>query len=389
MFTFSSRSPRLAVHAAIGCALAFAAVPDTATAQVDGRNVVRVHSGHGSRITGIFEQEQGSRPSVWAEKTVQGVTRFRFAETHRDQWSVYLYDASRRINLRVDLWLDKIVYSDPGQTFNLYDIVRAESATTSTNSQPPRNPNAVFERSRSLNYSVGSGRATASVGAGADFRARARQADARARAYAQLGVQVLGFRGSLRGELNATARGNQGPSVGASFDRRLLLNGAVILSRSDGFSAEVTRGIGPYYPIRNGIRYRMWLGPVPVSISGNAGIGGEVGARINGFDPIALRLRASTDAAMFASGYLSAGVDILFARAGISADLRFGELGGEGSATIHPEGMNGQLRGYFTPVRLALSLYAQLWTFWSGWETWRTTLFSWSARSRTLATQAF
>lgn len=38
--------------------------------------------------------------------------RFRYRETNRDDWSVYLHDASRRVDIQLDLHTKKVMYSD-------------------------------------------------------------------------------------------------------------------------------------------------------------------------------------------------------------------------------------------------------------------------------------
>ena len=74
-----------------------------ASAEVNGRNVltVRVPSGK-FRMTGA---------GTWVEQGNNGGT-FNFAEDSRDDWSVYLSDASRGVRLQLDLHRRQVFYAD-------------------------------------------------------------------------------------------------------------------------------------------------------------------------------------------------------------------------------------------------------------------------------------
>jgi hypothetical protein len=74
---------------------------------VNGRNVTIVNT-----ATGVFELSPGK---VWTERGADGAT-FTFAEQNRDDWSVYLFDASRSVNLQLDLHRRQIFYSDPNSS---------------------------------------------------------------------------------------------------------------------------------------------------------------------------------------------------------------------------------------------------------------------------------
>ncbi|MCM8532396.1 MAG: hypothetical protein NE330_14630 [Lentisphaeraceae bacterium] len=69
---------------------------------------------------GSFVQTEDSK---WVEKRIDGAVAFHFKETHRDEWSVYLYDASRKVRIQLDIWTKKIMYSDPKKSFFLYPII--------------------------------------------------------------------------------------------------------------------------------------------------------------------------------------------------------------------------------------------------------------------------
>jgi len=53
--------------------------------------------------------------------------RFQFEEQDRDDWSVYLYDGSRNVDIQTDLWTGKIMYAAGGEPLReLYEVL-AES----------------------------------------------------------------------------------------------------------------------------------------------------------------------------------------------------------------------------------------------------------------------
>jgi len=81
---------------------------------INGWNVREV-----SVATGTFRQTDAYE---WVELDDNGKAVFYFEETVRDEWSAYLYDASRQVSLRLDLWTQKVHYSDPNQAFDLYSI---------------------------------------------------------------------------------------------------------------------------------------------------------------------------------------------------------------------------------------------------------------------------
>lgn len=56
----------------------------------------------------------------WVENST-GST-YVFDEVSRDEWSVYLQDINRNVAIQLDLFSDQVFYSDPSQTFVLYNI---------------------------------------------------------------------------------------------------------------------------------------------------------------------------------------------------------------------------------------------------------------------------
>lgn len=92
-----------------------------ASAVVNGRNMNRAWT-----ATGQFFM---TGPGRWEERGSDG-SAFRFTETNRDDWSVYLHDASRGVSLAIDAHTRRVMYSDPGapQWRPLYDLTQVSAA---------------------------------------------------------------------------------------------------------------------------------------------------------------------------------------------------------------------------------------------------------------------
>ena len=73
---------------------------------VNGQNVEVVQTAGGS-----FRKQPGGG---WVEMDSSGRTAFNFQETGRDDWSVYLNDASRDVQLQLDLHRRKVSYGTNG-----------------------------------------------------------------------------------------------------------------------------------------------------------------------------------------------------------------------------------------------------------------------------------
>lgn len=96
---------------------------------VKGANVTAIEFGQGGAKLGQYRL---TGPKQWAEVPATGPIVFRFEETHRDEWSVYMVDRSRGVNLQLDLYTRKIMYSDARQPRReLYNIL-----TTSASALP-------------------------------------------------------------------------------------------------------------------------------------------------------------------------------------------------------------------------------------------------------------
>ncbi|HQV04419.1 MULTISPECIES: mannan-binding lectin [unclassified Novosphingobium] len=133
-----------AIHGALALALAglgsaglmlaaagpVAAQPGT---DVNGWNVRTVWFAGGQYV----RQADGS----WAELNRSGQVAFRFAEMQRDEWSVYLNDPSRNVQIQLDLFRRKISYgTGGGPRSDLYDITGASRGGGMASAPPPPPP---------------------------------------------------------------------------------------------------------------------------------------------------------------------------------------------------------------------------------------------------------
>jgi hypothetical protein len=126
----TARSPRTPLLLAVLAVSLGATLPAAAAAQpppphreaVNGRNLSRADFAQGR-----FEQESGG----WTEFGAGGEPRFRFEETGRDDWSVYLLDRSRNFQIQLDVHRRMITLSaNGGPRGDLYPI-------TDMSSEPP------------------------------------------------------------------------------------------------------------------------------------------------------------------------------------------------------------------------------------------------------------
>ena len=77
---------------------------------VTGRNVNMIVFGTDGSDAGSFRL---SKVGEWVETAADHrAIRFRFKEMRRDDWSVYLHDASRRVDIQLDLHTKKVMFSD-------------------------------------------------------------------------------------------------------------------------------------------------------------------------------------------------------------------------------------------------------------------------------------
>ncbi|EGV27700.1 PLAT repeat-containing protein [Thiorhodococcus drewsii AZ1] len=65
--------------------------------------------------------------NVWSEYDASGKPTYKFRETNRDAWSVYLNDPSRNVQLQLDLHRKWVSYGeDGGPKRDLYRITSAK-----------------------------------------------------------------------------------------------------------------------------------------------------------------------------------------------------------------------------------------------------------------------
>lgn len=84
----------------------------------------RVEVGASRRdVQGIYKQVAADQ---WTEDAPDGSIRFTFTEQQRDDWSVYLHDASRNVNIQLDLHRKKVGYSvGRAERIDLYNVVHS------------------------------------------------------------------------------------------------------------------------------------------------------------------------------------------------------------------------------------------------------------------------
>lgn len=94
---------------------------------VNGRNANRISFGHLNNTSTTLGHYRQIGLDTWEELNASNSVSFRFKETHRDDWSVYLHDASRNVYLQLDLHRKIIVYSHGNTKFDLYSILSSAS----------------------------------------------------------------------------------------------------------------------------------------------------------------------------------------------------------------------------------------------------------------------
>ncbi len=91
---------------------------------VNGWLVNLVEIGSGSQVAGVLRQ---ATTDSWVEDG-DVPDRFRYSESSRDDWSVYLHDASRDVSLQVDLHTRTVLYGSGSPVTPIYDVVSATDA---------------------------------------------------------------------------------------------------------------------------------------------------------------------------------------------------------------------------------------------------------------------
>jgi len=80
-----------------------------------------------------------TRPKKWEERNSDPkAVPFNFNETGRKDWSVHLKDPSRNVSIELDLWRNKVRYSDPQAPWrDQYDILSAARPYPGQDATPP------------------------------------------------------------------------------------------------------------------------------------------------------------------------------------------------------------------------------------------------------------
>ena len=112
--------------AVITLALAARIAPSLADASPTGRTVKEIGFSTGDAAPlGGFRVVQ---PGTWQEFNKLGIAVFTYSERARDDWSVYLHDAARNVDIQLDLHTRKVLYAASGQTPHpIYVIIFAMS----------------------------------------------------------------------------------------------------------------------------------------------------------------------------------------------------------------------------------------------------------------------
>jgi len=113
----------------------------TASAQSNGDMPGFTREGVNGRNVQLAKYAQGrfqkTGPDIWKEFNAAGIPVFSFKETNRDEWSVYISDSSRNVQIQIDLYRMKILYgTNGGAKRDLYSI------TSAGRHQPPPIPSA-------------------------------------------------------------------------------------------------------------------------------------------------------------------------------------------------------------------------------------------------------
>lgn len=124
-----SASSTLVAKLLLGAALIAGTMASAHAAEVKGTNVSRVQCKNGDAVKSTFRLNVGT--STWTEDAgVDG--HFKWTERARDEWSVYLTDASRGYNLQLDLWTKNVTLSDQSTTLGVLCTVSDSSTYART-----------------------------------------------------------------------------------------------------------------------------------------------------------------------------------------------------------------------------------------------------------------
>ena len=200
-------------------------------------------------------------------------------------------------------------------------------------------------------------------------------------ANAKAGVKLLGHNvEAFRMEVAGHMEDDTGSYSGTSGESHALLRiaGLTYVDYKKEFDLTYTKNFGPYSIMKGGVKSLWWLGPVPITVGGDAGNGNQLVAKAN-LNPFQNDARGTVAAVGWQYGKMWAGVGGWLFTGGISATLKMAHttLGYTLRADLE-EGVSGTLELVLEPIKLYLKLFAKVNVWW--WKkTWTKTIYSWSA----------
>ena len=91
------------------------------TTEVSAATLKLVEFGRNSQILGVYRQIDAEN---WVEKSYSNDASFKFKEASRDEFSVYLHDPIRNIDIELDLETHAVLYSDKNRKdVEIYKII--------------------------------------------------------------------------------------------------------------------------------------------------------------------------------------------------------------------------------------------------------------------------
>ena len=207
--------------------------------------------------------------------------------------------------------------------------------------------------------------------------------DVGAGAHVRAGVTVL-WRSidAFRCEADAGMHDDTGSTSGtsAAITGLLRIGPWTLASYNRTYDLTATHNFGPYSLFGGGLRALFWVGPVPLTVQGDAGCGARATFQVN-LNPFEHFARATPSANGWAYGSMSAGVGVPGFSAGAVSTLQLANatLGYTLSADLE-DGVSGQLGYSMVPIAIYLGLYAEV-NLWYWHEYWYRQIYSWSAGS--------
>lgn len=113
-------------------ALGIIIVPVTAAIPIASEAVAQRFTGVNGRNVDSVTHARGrfakTGPNEWTEFDISGRATFHFTESNRDDWSVYLFDRSRNVQIQIDVHRGWIRFAPYGQQWSdLYQITGANA----------------------------------------------------------------------------------------------------------------------------------------------------------------------------------------------------------------------------------------------------------------------